>query len=417
MPPGPRVPSGQSVNKRKSLALRPPIVAFSNIDWRGLANPVEPRLIGLAQRGWPVVHSNGALSFWDRGKPAWQAAGWLGRFESLDGVVIDRAGRWPPRWPTSKLWDGLAIRRHARRLRKACEVGEGMGPIAFLFHPNFYPYVEALNASHVVFQAIDNYAYQPGWSEDQDKLLNALVERADLLLVNSDSMVKLLPECGRAKSKLLPSGVDFERVASGYRARCPADLDRIPRPRIGYTGRINPKIDFPMIAEVARRRPDWHWVLIGPINMSDDSEHMRAVQSAWHECERLPNVTLLGYKEPHAIPAYLAHMDILALCYRKSAGFWTQAAYPFKIHECLATGRPVISADMVEVRRHSDVMDFADSVAEWIDAIERALQGDGIGTKESRQKVAAQNSWGKRIDLLDAWLQEMVDGSRQGYHD
>jgi len=37
-----------------------------------------------------------------------------------------------------------------------------------------------------------------------------------------------------------------------------------PHPRIGYVGSINIKVDLLLVAEIARRRPDWHWVIIGP---------------------------------------------------------------------------------------------------------------------------------------------------------
>jgi len=67
-----------------------------------------------------------------------------------------------------------------------------------------------------------------------------------------------------------------------------------------------------------------------------------------------------------------------------------------------------VSAAMPEVMRHRDVIDFADTPEEWIVAIERALTGGGVGTREERRAVALANTWESRHDDLDHILREMV---------
>jgi len=391
-----------------SGATRPPVIAFSNIVWGGIYNTVEPRLTGLAGRGWPVVHSNGALSLWDRYGSRWAQAALRGRFEMRDGVLLDHTGRWPPRWQTWEAWDGFAVGLHARRLKRAAGRGGTDAMIAYLFDPLFYSYLRALDPAYVVFQVIDNYSYQPGWTPDANRMLEALVERADRILANNPSQARLLPGNGPAKARILTNAVDLPRIEAGRSAPCPADLSRIPAPRIGYVGMINAKIDFPMIAEVAEARPEWNWVLIGPQRKPEGAEFAE-VAAAWHRCERLANVHFLGYRDRGDIAAYLSWMQVNALCYRLSAGHWTRSAYPFKVLECLATGVPVVSAAMPEVMRHHDIMDFADTPAEWIAALERAFSRGGVGTVEERLAVARANSWDTRVDELDRVLHEMVD--------
>src|SRR5262245_38605137 len=83
----------------------PPVIAFSTAEWGGLYNTVEPRLTGLAGRGWRVVHSNGALSVWDRRGARWRRARLLGHLEARDGILLDHPGRWPARWESWPAWD------------------------------------------------------------------------------------------------------------------------------------------------------------------------------------------------------------------------------------------------------------------------------------------------------------------------
>ena len=45
----------------------------------------------------------------------------------------------------------------------------------------------------------------------------------------------------------------------------PPDLAGIPSPRIGFHGTLTgDKLDVPLVAELARRRSDWSFVLVGP---------------------------------------------------------------------------------------------------------------------------------------------------------
>src|SRR3546814_4923346 len=80
-------------------------------------------------------------------------------------------------------------------------------------------------------------------------------------------MSRKLPGIDPGGARILPHGVDFEEVSAGAAAPCPDDLAAIPHPRIGYTGRLNMKIDLAGVAEVAERRPDWNWVFIGAVGI------------------------------------------------------------------------------------------------------------------------------------------------------
>jgi hypothetical protein len=389
-----------------------PIVALSEHAWEPtMGSTVQLLLPRLAARGWKVVHSAGALSLWQRGRPEWSQAGLLGRFDTIGGVQVERAGKIYPRWERAPAWDSLVVRRHAAWLRSRVAAPDEPA-VVIAYHPRFYPYVESLRArfpTRFVFHSIDNYLDQPGATDELKAMLGRCVAESDLLIANNPTGAARLPEPGPAKARLLPSGVDLQVARAGLGRPCPADLAAVPRPRIGYVGRLNPKIDFVAIAATAARHPDWHWVLIGEAIMNPANSFYPAVADAWETCRRLPNVHFLGPKDFAAVPTYLEHMDVNTVCYRLDAGAWTVAAYPFKIHECLAVGRPVVCAAMPEVRRrHADVIDFAESPDEWDTAIARALDTGGVGTPAQRQDVAAHNTSDQRADQFETWLRELL---------
>jgi hypothetical protein len=91
------------------------------------------------------------------------------------------------------------------------------------------------------------------------------------------------------------------------------------------------------------------------------------------------------------------------MCYRTDPGGWWVAIYPLKLHEYLAVGRPVVSADLEAVRPFMSVLSIAVTVDEWISAIEQALDEEP-SMVEARRTVARANTWDDRVDQLMGWL-------------
>jgi glycosyltransferase involved in cell wall biosynthesis len=384
-----------------------PIMAFAPNAWSGPRMNRQHILSRLAQRGWPVLYSTGALSVWDRFSPRWEKAGWFRGSDWIEGVRVDRSARWMPRWPSHPTWDRLAIRDHVRWLRSRIG-GEGSPFIAYVFHPSFWPYVEQLRPRYVVFHAYDAFDLTPDWNEEVARDQAQLARRADLRVASFSRMALSFPDDVRRSVRELPNGADVELFMAADGCACPDDLAAIPNPRIVYAGAINRKLDFKMVAELAGARPEWHWVFIGRVQLDDDEESLRD----WHACIALPNVHHLDGKDAAALPAYLHHADVNVMCYRVDGNGWWLRGSPLKLHEQLAVGRPVVGAALDAVRPFAHVLDVVRTHEEWMAAIERALTSGGVGTPARRRAVALQNSWDRRIDVLERWLFEMVEADR-----
>jgi glycosyltransferase involved in cell wall biosynthesis len=382
---------------------RPPIVAFAPNAWRGPRMNRQHILSRLAQRGWPVLYSTGALSVWDRFSTRWEKAGWFRGADWIEGVRVDRSARWMPRWPTHRTWDRLAIRDHVRWLKSS--LGDAASPlIAYVFHPSFWPYVEQLRPRFVVFHAYDAFDLTPDWNEEVARDQDQLARRADLRVASFARMALSFPDDVRGSVRELPNGADVELFMAADGCACPDDLAAIPRPRIVYAGAINRKLDFQMVADLARARPEWHWVFIGRVHLDDDAESLRD----WQACIALGNVHHLDGKDSAALPAYLHHADVNVMCYRIDGNGWWLRGSPLKLHEQLAAGKPVVGAALDAVRPFAHVLDVVRTHEEWMAAIERALSSGGVGTPARRRAVALQNSWDRRIDVLERWLVDMI---------
>ena len=393
-------------------ASRAHIFAFAPNAWHGPWMNRQQILSRLARRGWHTTYSTGPLSTWDRGSQQWRAAPWRTSFETHDGVDIEIAGKALTRWPRLGPYDRIVSRRHAAALRRHARC-DSSDTIAYVFHPALHDVAAALQCRWIVYHAYDIFALQPGWSDALETAQRALLQRADLVVASSPSVAQALREAGGDRMLVLPNGADAQAFAAGALAPCPADLAAIPRPRIGYIGHLNRKVDFAMIASVAKTRPDWHWALVGPVPDSGSAAPANDPRTAdaLRTCRALANVHFLGEKPHTALPAYAAHMDVNTICYRADKGWWNAAA-PLKLHEYLATGRPVVSVDLPDIRTFSDVVRFVRGGEEWPDAIAAALADRSPQAVERRRRVARANSWDNRVDLLDHHLGAMIAESR-----
>ena len=223
---------------------------------------------------------------------------------------------------------------------------------------------------------------------------------------------EVITETGDRIIRLLANATDPSAFADAVPLQCPDDLANISRPRIGLIGSINPKVDLASMLRTARERPDWQFVVIGPVvlctidGFQDHSDN-------WQACLDTPNIHWIGSRDHADIPAYLLHMDVNIMLYRtpQDQSNWVYFINPLKMFSCLAAGKPVISSDIPAVRRFADVVDIAEDPADWTSAIERAVSRGGLSTPQHRRAIAFHNTWDNRVDDLEGWLFQLLVGN------
>src|SRR4029077_7077694 len=119
----------------------------------------------------------------------------------------------------------------------------------------------------------------------------------------------------------LPNAVEYERFARDE-GQLPddnsvVDLVRQGKPIAGYYGALAEWFDYELLDKVARARPDWNFLLIGP--MYDQS--LRGQPGL-----KCPNVLWLGPRDYHSLPGYLRLFDV--------------ATIPFKINDITKSTSP-----------------------------------------------------------------------------
>lgn len=181
-----------------------------------------------------------------------------------------------------------------------------------------------------------------------------------------------------------PSSVDVAHFSKGRKGVTPpADQSSLARPRIGYCGVIDERMDLSLIDDVAARRPAWQLVMVGPVVKIDPST-----------LPQRPNLHYLGAKSYDELPAYIGGWDVAMLPFARNDA--TRFISPTKTPEYLAAGRPVVSTsirDVVDPYGQKGLAWIADSPEGFIEACELALADNATTRIAAADAFLRQTSW------------------------
>jgi glycosyltransferase involved in cell wall biosynthesis len=308
--------------------------------------------------------------------------------------------------PAALPFYGSRAARAANRRLLAAQVGalarsRGLTrPILWIAIPTAADMIGRLDESLVVYQVSDKYDENSMDHATDPATIRRLHERAidsaDLILYSGRKLFEEA-ERGRERSHLLEQAVDFEhwsRVGSGD-VEVAEEVARIPRPRLGYFGAIEPwLIDQELIRRAASERPEWHWVFIGN-------------KSRGVEVERLPNTHFLPPVAYNKLPRYAAGFDVCVLPWETERAF-TSYGSAIKVREYLATGKPVVISPLPEYEPMRDVLRIARSREDFFRLVEDALNETDPEAARARQASVASGTWDARAEWVSGLIEEAL---------
>lgn len=324
--------------------------------------------------------------------------------------------KWLPHFHRYRRLAQLTAYFRKLEVRRAIEQLGLHDPVLFIWHPDFSEMVGAFGEAISCYYVDDEFAAYSGQTPTQIQRIreneDTLLRQADVVFANGIALLEVKGRYGNATN--LPMCADFDLFSKSRSAetRVPRDLEAVPHPRIGYIGNINDKVDFSILLRVAAERPEWSIVLIGPVRVDNASYR--------EEVDRLrtfPNVFFLGAKSRESLPSYIKGLDVCLMCYRMEA--WALYVYPLKLHEYLASGKPIVGTPLKSIQEFDRLVRFARTPDEWLKAIQNALDDRDAALAEKRVQAAYENRLEERIrvieEVLEAKLREkwLRDSTRE----
>jgi UDP-galactopyranose mutase len=257
--------------------------------------------------------------------------------------------------------------------------------VAWYYTPAALRFSQLLEPEAVVYDCMDDLSGFANADPLLPRLEQRLLERADVVFTGGPALH------GRVRGRhdnahAFPSSVDAAHFAMARTEQAePEDQAPIGRPRVGFAGVIDERMDRDLLRAVALARPDWEFVLLGPITKI----HPATVPSD------LSNVHMLGMKDYGVLPRYFRGWDVAIMPFARNAA--TRYISPTKTLEYLAAGLPIVSTsitDVVEPYGRAGAVRIADDVDGFVAAIEADLSGHERDRRRLRgQELMARTTW------------------------
>lgn len=271
--------------------------------------------------------------------------------------------------------------------------------IFWYYTPMALSFTEHLQPVFTVYDCMDELS---GFKNAPVQLLRreaTLFNQADIVFTGGYSLY----QAKKLKHKavhLFPSSIEKEHFGKARTdSKEQDDFKGLSYPVLGFAGVIDERFDLELIAEVARLRPEWTFMLIGPI-VKIDTETI----------PDLPNIILTGPKLYKDLPDYMRNWNIGLIPFKLDES--TRFISPTKTPEYLAAGIPVISTpiyDVVYQYGSKGLVEICTDAREFINSAEILLNRSPQYIEDWKIKVDRELS----TQSWDLTYSEMLDKIRR----
>ncbi|KPJ54342.1 hypothetical protein AMJ39_00975 [candidate division TA06 bacterium DG_24] len=280
--------------------------------------------------------------------------------------------------------------------------------VAWMYRPDQVYNLGMAGEEFVVYECFDEYRlnYWDGIAIPEVAAMEAaLLERVDLVFATARSLIEDRRREG-LRIEYAPNGVDFQNVARAAdpNTSLPEEIRHVPRPRLGYVGRLSDALDLELLEGLSRTRPDWSFVFVGPIDGTTEEKLAPFRGRA--------NLHVLGAKRRDDLVGYLRAFDVGLIPYKRN-GF-NKHRNPLKLWEYLAAGLPVVSTPLHELEDMRDVVWIADGIDEFRRAIGSAIAECSQAGRQRRMAVARDHSWDRLAGRMLQTLSSVLGEKRAG---
>lgn len=268
--------------------------------------------------------------------------------------------------------------------------------------PHAIEFAHHLEPLALAYDCTDELSRFRGAPSTLAELETFLLIAADVVFVGGRSLYEA-KQGHHANLHFFPSAVDTAHFARARRASSrqqpPVDQAAIPRPRVGFSGVIDPRVDLDLLADLADHRRDLQLVMVGPVTDVDLATPPRR-----------PNLHWLGVKSYPELPRYLAGWDVALMPYARTPS--TKFLSPTTL-EYLAAGLPVVStpiADVVYPYGELGLVRIADGLAAVSHAIDAAIAESARPRTWHTDRWLAQLSWDRIWQQMDDLILASIAG-------
>jgi len=279
------------------------------------------------------------------------------------------------------------VRMYVRKWIRSLEF---VDPLLWIYTPFSAPLVESVPHRGVVYECVDEFRAARGLVRSSviGEMEDDLLRRTDVTIVTQENLAPHRATLCK-NTFCVPNAADVElfREAAMDSLTPPQDIERLPRPRLGFVGHVHYWLDMKLIRYLATRRPAWSLVFVGPV----------APLANTAEVNGLGNVHFLGRRKMEEVPKLVQGMDVCLNPY--ITGALAEHCSPLKLYEYMAAGKPIVSTEMPEARKFPECVQVAATYEAFLAECDKTVNAlpETQETIGQRLRVAAKHSWRNRF--------------------
>jgi UDP-galactopyranose mutase len=271
-------------------------------------------------------------------------------------------------------------------------------PLAWLYTPMALPLVTPVEPQAIIYDCMDELSAFLNAPRQLLQRENALFKVADLVFTGGASLYHAKKNLHR-NVHCLPSSVERAHFAAAHDPGIdhPEQKD-LGRPRLGFFGAIDERIDLELLEILAAAHPEWEFILVGPVVKIDPAT-----------LPRRPNIHFLGQRPYSELPMFVAGWDVCLLPFSINAA--TRFISPTKTLEYMAAEKPIVSTPIVDVLGpYGNVVHIAKDAPSFLKACERALDRSRDRSKELAlmRQIVTESSWDATAERMHELIEDLA---------
>lgn len=255
--------------------------------------------------------------------------------------------------------------------------------VSWFYTPMATAFADDLQPDAVVYDCMDELSAFRGAPPELVERESALLQRADVVFVGGASLFESKKH-RHSRIHLFPSSVEVPHFEKARRPQAdPIDQQEIPHPRVGFYGVLDERLDTDLLTELADRRKEMHFVILGPLAKITEAD-----------LPRRDNLHFLGPKTYDELPQYLAGWDAAMLPFALNEA--TRFISPTKTPEYLAAWKQVVSTairDVVSPYGDAGLVAISRDAESFVQALDDAVQAPTSQWKADVDRMLSRSSW------------------------
>lgn len=242
-----------------------------------------------------------------------------------------------------------------------------------VYNINKYPH------NYVVYDVVDSYSDEFScWAQ----YAREMEMRADLIFTSAENIYNYHKN-RHQRVYLLNNAVDNDNF-SLFKRNFPPDLP-VGKKIVGYVGAIATWFDWDTINYITERK-DINFVFIGTLYGINAPTVMKN------------NTFYLGHKEHSVLPFYINNFNCCIIPFKVTN--MTNSCNPIKLYEYFSLAKPVVSTNMHELNKFSNLCYISPNRETFLYNINMALQENNWMLQNERVKIALANNWNVRANYV-----------------